>query len=516
MTQNSKSPVSKTLRNGPIRPPYVCDSQLKLPSLPIIRPLDTVELQTSTTNAKGETFLEFLHVKSILRNVATDEVILRGLLLHRNNCLDGVLPLRLNEVHVVVKVEYEDYRPFLIQGMIDVPAENVFKKRILKLTNKDFPAESWREHTHLNDNLPGASEARRSISSNLELTCRWIYVICCAAPNSRRDLRRRDFKAIMRLSEAECGEGRAVANKDLKRQFRAGGSGRDVESNLSDERAPIESEADIQPHATNRGFMVADLPSGHVVRERVVDLTGDRMLPSAIAETAKAYNCIDNPQLRKRPCQESHNNRICTRRSSRQDSQKAAKQSRPGETHIQKYTFLDTFAGAGGVSRGAHMAGYRVTEAFDSDLCACESYRRNFPDVEPWVVSADEFVRIMADSNFFVAVVHFSPPCQGYSRMNRTRYSDSDRNDMNKDARTCVSDILLLRRPRVITVEQTDGLLDFPDDFHSLIRMMVDCGYSVRWKVMRFEEYGLAQKRRRLIIIASWYTIDPTLTSCLD
>lgn len=60
-------------------------------------------------------------------------------------------------------------------------------------------------------------------------------------------------------------------------------------------------------------------------------------------------------------------------------------------------------------------------------------------------------------------------------------------------------------RPRLVTLEQTFGITH---DRHAgylwaLVGDMTDQGYSVRWKVVRLCTWGLAQDRKRLIMIAA-------------
>lgn len=48
--------------------------------------------------------------------------------------------------------------------------------------------------------------------------------------------------------------------------------------------------------------------------------------------------------------------------------------------------------------------------------------------------------------------------------------------------------------PRVIQVDECWG---------KILRQLTSRGYSIRWGIMRFEEFGLAQSRECLILIAS-------------
>lgn len=60
-------------------------------------------------------------------------------------------------------------------------------------------------------------------------------------------------------------------------------------------------------------------------------------------------------------------------------------------------------------------------------------------------------------------------------------------------------------RPRLVTLEQTFGITHerHAGYLWALIGDMTDQGYSVRWKVVRLCTWGLAQDRKRLIMIAA-------------
>lgn len=97
----------------------------------------------------------------------------------------------------------------------------------------------------------------------------------------------------------------------------------------------------------------------------------------------------------------------------------------------RKYTFFDAFSGAGGVSRGAQTAGFRVSHAIDKSPNVWETYSLNFPETELYKGPIDKFMRETNDSSIRVDVLHISPPCQYFSPAH-TRPSAHD--DDNKFA----------------------------------------------------------------------------------
>ncbi|KAF4965321.1 hypothetical protein FSARC_6867 [Fusarium sarcochroum] len=168
----------------------------------------------------------------------------------------------------------------------------------------------------------------------------------------------------------------------------------------------------------------------------------------------------------------------------------------------QKYTMFDSCSGAGGVSRGALMAGFKVQYAVDKAPEVWSTYQTNFPDTELFRMSLDEFLSNPNTSHMRVDVLHFSPPCQFFSPAH-THASAQD--DENIFALYGCNQLLKKLRPRIITVEQTFGLTHdrHEEYFNGFLGDFTQHGYSVRWKVIKLCTWGAAQDRKRLIIIAA-------------
>ncbi|KAG5664531.1 hypothetical protein KAF25_008265 [Fusarium avenaceum] len=173
-------------------------------------------------------------------------------------------------------------------------------------------------------------------------------------------------------------------------------------------------------------------------------------------------------------------------------------------SHGQKYTMFDSCSGAGGVSRGALMAGFKVQFAVDKAPEVWDTYQANFPDTQLFRMSLDEFLLSpqTTDTNMRVDVLHFSPPCQFFSPAH-THASAQD--DENIFALYSCNQLLKKLRPRIITVEQTFGLTHTRHEeyFNALLGDFTQHGYSIRWKLVRLCTWGAAQDRKRLIIIAA-------------
>lgn len=180
----------------------------------------------------------------------------------------------------------------------------------------------------------------------------------------------------------------------------------------------------------------------------------------------------------------------------------AASQAPRTRSHGQKYTFFDAFSGAGGASRGAQGAGFKVQYAVDKSPEVWETYRGNFPQARLFKTCTHGFLTQTHGENIRVDVLHLSPPCQFFSPAHT---HDSVHDADNIAALFGCGELIKKTRPRIITLEQTFGITHDRHIryFRALIGQMTQHGYSVRWRVVRLCTWGSAQDRKRLVVIAA-------------
>ena len=182
---------------------------------------------------------------------------------------------------------------------------------------------------------------------------------------------------------------------------------------------------------------------------------------------------------------------------------------RAGSTYpseqVQHYTFGDAFCGAGGASSGAAQAGLRVKWGFDKDKDAIRIYADSLGRREG-AESLREDVYEFCDRSdivrFIVDILHISPPCQPFSPAHTIPSEVQD--EINRAALFSVWHLIERIKPRIVTIEETEGLVRRHETwFNALINIFTSLDYSVHWKVVRCEDYGVPQQRRRLLIIAA-------------
>ncbi|WQF83068.1 Putative C-5 cytosine methyltransferase [Colletotrichum destructivum] len=168
----------------------------------------------------------------------------------------------------------------------------------------------------------------------------------------------------------------------------------------------------------------------------------------------------------------------------------------------QQYTVFDSFCGAGGFSRGAERAGLYVEHAIDHWEKACETYRLNFPNTNLFEMSIDELMLASKNTQMRTDILHLSPPCQTWSPAHTVAGANDEANIASLFAcRSLVEKV----RPRIFTLEQTFGIMQACHDpfFCSLVGGFTELGYSVTWKIVHLQTWGLPQTRKRLIMIGA-------------
>jgi DNA (cytosine-5)-methyltransferase 1 len=103
-----------------------------------------------------------------------------------------------------------------------------------------------------------------------------------------------------------------------------------------------------------------------------------------------------------------------------------------------------------------------------------------------------------------IDVVIGGPPCQGFSSANQQRIIDDPRNELYKYYLKAIEKIT----PKIVVMENVKGMLPYAlqvvEDYKniSVKKGNKTYSYSVDYKVLVSSDFGVAQKRQRLIFIA--------------
>ena len=163
-------------------------------------------------------------------------------------------------------------------------------------------------------------------------------------------------------------------------------------------------------------------------------------------------------------------------------------------------TAIDLFAGAGGATQGFVDAGFTPVCAVDNDEAAAVSYCLNHATP---VVVVDDIRRVNAASlrrtleleRGSLALLNACPPCQGWSSLGKRDDADA-RNDLVNDVGRMIGEF----RPKCWLLENVTRL---SEDYRlkRVIEKAAQIGYGVGIYRLDAQEFGVPQRRRRLIVI---------------
>lgn len=169
-------------------------------------------------------------------------------------------------------------------------------------------------------------------------------------------------------------------------------------------------------------------------------------------------------------------------------------------------TVVDLFCGAGGLSEGFRQAGFHVLAGSDYDAAAGKTFVATHPEAtflggRIQDLSVQDFLRATGLKKGELEVLVGGPPCQGYSVYNHGRGVDDPRAGLFREYLRIVKGLM----PKWLVMENVSGLTSIADG--GIIREIEDgmdaLGYRVKWKILKAEQFGVPQERRRIVFIAN-------------
>ena len=171
---------------------------------------------------------------------------------------------------------------------------------------------------------------------------------------------------------------------------------------------------------------------------------------------------------------------------------------------------IDLFAGCGGLSLGFIQAGYTINKAVEFDSAIANTYKLNHPRVEIYV---DDIKNIDANEVFSpndAEIIIGGPPCQGFSMAGariRQGFIDDPRNYLFKHYFNIVKRV----KPKIFIMENVKGIQNMQGGkiFREILNIFSDpllndgAPYKVFYKLAKAVDFGIPQKRERLIIVGT-------------
>ena len=160
-----------------------------------------------------------------------------------------------------------------------------------------------------------------------------------------------------------------------------------------------------------------------------------------------------------------------------------------------EFTFIDLFAGIGGIRLGFESVGGKCVFSSEFDEDACKTYEANFGE-HP----SGDITKINAADipDFDILLGGF--PCQAFSIIGK---KEGFANETCGTLFFDIERILKEKRPKAFMLENVRNLVahDNGNTFKVIKEHLEALGYTVHAKVLNALDYGVPQKRERIIIV---------------
>ncbi len=164
---------------------------------------------------------------------------------------------------------------------------------------------------------------------------------------------------------------------------------------------------------------------------------------------------------------------------------------------------IDLFCGIGGLTKGLSLAGIDVVAGFDIDESCRFAYESNntaqFINEDVTNVTPEEINRFFPDNT--VKMIVGCAPCQPFSRYS-LRYRKDGRTDDKWKLLYSFSRLVNECVPDIVSMENVPSLVN-EDVFKDFVEQLLHLHYFVEWNIVYCPDYGVPQKRRRLVLLAS-------------
>ena len=212
---------------------------------------------------------------------------------------------------------------------------------------------------------------------------------------------------------------------------------------------------------------------------------------------------------------------------------------------MKELSFIDLFSGAGGLSEGFINAGFTPIAHVEIDEKACdtletrlvyhklkgENNTKKYYEYISEKMTREEFLKDFSNSEISNSVINIpiggennkiifekinelakgkqvdlivgGPPCQAYSLVGRARDKDGMKNDPRNFLYKEYAKFLIKYEPKIFVFENVMGLITAEKGsyFKNMQAYFKRIGYEIDYTIQKSEDFGVLQKRRRIILI---------------
>ena len=160
---------------------------------------------------------------------------------------------------------------------------------------------------------------------------------------------------------------------------------------------------------------------------------------------------------------------------------------------------IELFAGTGGIALGLEQAGIDTIAHVEIDRLCCATLRRNRP---LWNVIEDDIANVDFTSyKGQVQLVTGGFPCQAFSYAGKKLGFEDTRGTLFHQFARCIKEV----DPLMFMAENVRGLISHDDGrtLETILDVLKGLGYNVEYRLLNAVNYGVPQKRERIVIIGT-------------
>ena len=168
------------------------------------------------------------------------------------------------------------------------------------------------------------------------------------------------------------------------------------------------------------------------------------------------------------------------------------------------FTTIELFAGAGGLALGVEKAGFNTIGLVEFNKDACNTLKKNRPN---WNVICDDIANISGQDleRMFnikkgeLDLLSGGAPCQSFSYAGKRLGLEDARGTLFYHYAVFLEKL----QPKIFLFENVRGLLthDKGKTYSTILDIFEKAGYEIQKEVLNAWDYGVAQKRERLMTI---------------
>lgn len=172
----------------------------------------------------------------------------------------------------------------------------------------------------------------------------------------------------------------------------------------------------------------------------------------------------------------------------------------------ERPTAIDLFCGAGGLSEGFRQAGFRVLAGNDIAPYAEQTFTATHSEASflPGPIEAIPAAALLRAANLKKGELDCligGPPCQAFSVYNHQRGMHDRRSVLFREYLRIVKGLM----PKWVVMENVTGITSAGNGkaVEGILAGLGELGYHVETSILRAEEYGVPQKRRRIFFVGN-------------